>query len=82
VGWLGLILFVFIFITVLIRLWKKRADWLCLGLLASGIGLAFIGLLQPVWVDDAVSLVWWGLVAIALAGEDMYERKKTKQKTA
>jgi hypothetical protein len=25
-------------------------------------------LLQPVWVDDIVSIVWWGLAAIALAG--------------
>jgi hypothetical protein len=36
--------------------------------LASGIGLALIGLLLPVWVDDTVSIVWWGLAAIATGG--------------
>lgn len=66
-GWIGIGLFIAIFGLVLFGLWKKRADWLALGMFASGIGLGLIGLLQPVWVDDTVSIVWWGLAAIALA---------------
>ena len=66
VGWFGLILFVYIFILVILRLWKLRRDWLALGVLASGVGLALIGLLLPVWVDDTVSIIWWGLAAVAL----------------
>jgi hypothetical protein len=77
-GWLGLLLFLGIFTTVLVRLWRKRNEWLSLGVFASGVGLGLIGLLQPVWVDDTVSVVWWGLAAIALAGKGMYERKKSK----
>lgn len=67
-GWAGLAAFISLFGMVLVRLWRRRDDWLALGLFASGIGLASIGLLLPVWVDDTVSIVWWGLAAVALGG--------------
>ena len=65
-GWLGLGLFLVILFLVLRGLWRARADWLALGVFASGIGLALIGLLLPVWVDDAVGIIWWGLAAVVL----------------
>lgn len=77
-GWLGLGLFAALFVLILHRLWRGRSDWLSLGVFASGVGLGLIGLLQPVWVDDTVSIIWWGLAAIAFAGRASYERKKTK----
>lgn len=80
-GWLGLALFMFIFFAVLDRAWRGRKDWLALTVFASGFGLALIGLLQPVWVDDTVSIIWWGLAAIALAG-GKNEHKTGKQKAA
>jgi len=76
-GWLGLLLFLAIFILIMIRLWQSRRDWFALGIFASGIGLALIGLLQPVWVDDTVSIIWWGLAGIVLAG-GKYVRNKAK----
>lgn len=66
VGWLGLALFLAIFIVIMRRLWRLRSDPWALGLFASGVGLAMIGVLLPVWVDDTVSIVWWGLAAVAL----------------
>jgi len=66
IGWLGLAIFVFIFSSIQIRLWKLRNNWLALGVFASGIGLALIGILLPVWVDDTVAIIWWGLAAVAL----------------
>lgn len=69
VGWLGLALFITITIGVLTRLWQRRADWLALAVLASGIGMVVIGLLLPVWVDDTVSIVWWGLAGLAIGGK-------------
>lgn len=63
-GWLGLALFMGLYGGILWRLWRCRDDWLALGVFASGVGLAAIGLLLPVWVDDTVSIVWWGLAAI------------------
>lgn len=68
VGWIGLVLFLMIFWRVLKELWARRTDWLGLGVFASGIGLALIGLLLPVWVDDTVSIIWWGLAAVVIGG--------------
>ena len=65
-GWAGLVVFLLIFVGVLRRLWERRQDYLALGVLASGVGLALIGLLLPVWVDDTVAIIWWGLAAVAL----------------
>lgn len=78
-GWLGLLLFIGLFTAIMTRLWKLKKDWLALAVFASGIGLAAIGILQPVWVDDTVSIVWWGLAGIVLGGR---YGKQTKQKTA
>jgi hypothetical protein len=76
VGWLGLSLF-FIIIGIifhrLILICKK--DWLAMSVLASGVGLLFIGILLPVFVDDTVSILWWGLAGLALG----HKVKKTKK---
>jgi hypothetical protein len=77
-GWLAVILFVIIYVLLLRRLWQKRSDWLALGVFASGLGLAAVGLLLPVWADDTVSIIWWGLAAIALGGNN----GRTKHKKA
>jgi hypothetical protein len=68
VGWLGLAVFILIVIGVFIRLWQRRADWLALAVFASGIGLVLMNLLLPVWVDDTISIVWWGLAAVSIGG--------------
>jgi hypothetical protein len=65
-GWFGLVLFLFIFVSILKKLWQGKDDWLVIGVFASGIGLALIGLVLPVWVDDTVSIIWWGMAAVAL----------------
>lgn len=65
-GWLGLILFVVLYYLVLKQLWRKRSHWFELGVFASGLGLALIGLLLPVWADETVAIIWWGLAAVAL----------------
>jgi hypothetical protein len=67
-GWLGLGLFVAIFVMILARLWKARQSYVALGVFASGVGLVGIALLLPIWADDTIGIVWWGLAAVALAG--------------
>ena len=68
VGWLGLLAFLALFLLVVRRLWQRRnSDSLALGVLASGVALALIGILLPVWVDDTVSIVWWSLAAVVIA---------------
>ena len=77
-GWLGLALYICIFGLVMWRLWRLRKDWLALGVFAGGVGLALIGLLQPVWADDTVSMIWWGLAAIAIIAKERNGRQSTK----
>ena len=66
VGWLGLGLFVVIYSIIMATLWRLRQSYVALGVFASGVGLAIIGMLLPVWVDDTVSIIWWGLAALAI----------------
>ena len=68
IGWLGLAVFILIFIGVMNRLWVRRQDWLALGVFASGLGMAVIGLFLPVWTDDTVAIIWWGVAATVVAG--------------
>jgi hypothetical protein len=76
VGWAGLVLFVWLFGEVMRRLWQCRASAFALGTFATGWGLALIGLLLPVWTDDTVSMIWWGMAGVALASGV----KKVKQR--
>lgn len=66
-GWLGLLLFLGLFGYVMVLLWRRKRDWRAIGLFASGVGLALIGLLLPVWTDDTVALTWWALVGALVA---------------
>ncbi|MDN5275365.1 MAG: rane protein of unknown function [Candidatus Saccharibacteria bacterium] len=70
-GWVGLALFLGIFVSVLMSLWRGRADWLAFGVFASGIGLAIIGMVLPVWADDTIGIIWWGLAAIAVGSVEI-----------
>lgn len=82
VGWFGLALFLTLFFLVLHRLWLYRSNWLSLGIFTSGVGLAAIGILLPVWVDDTVAIIWWGLAALAIASGGNHVRKSTKRTRA
>lgn len=77
-GWLGLAVFVLIFVGIMNRLWVRRKDWLALGVFASGLGMAVIGIFLPVWTDDTVSIVWWGLAAVVIGG-GLYNNHKAKK---
>lgn len=81
VGWLGLGLFTWLYYVVMAALWRQRASWLALGVWASGVSLALIGLVLPVWVDDTVSIVWWGLAALVIA-KGMTHGTATNKKAA
>lgn len=66
-GWLGLASFIGLMVAVLAGLWQRRRDHVALVIVATGVGIALACLVLPVWADDTVSLVWWGLAAVALA---------------
>lgn len=79
-GWLGLALFITITWVVMVRLWSRRSDWMALGAFCSGLGLIVVGLLLPVWADDTVSIVWWGLAAVILVSGKETHGKATNKK--
>lgn len=81
-GWIGLALFAVLFILILEQLWRQRSDWLALAVFASGVGLALIGVLLPVWVDDTVSIIWWGLAGFIIGGSYVRTLDKTPKRTA
>jgi hypothetical protein len=66
-GWLGLLVLMGIFGLVAVELYQLRSvSRLALGLFASFIGLAVVGLLSHAWTDDTLAYLWWGLAGIAL----------------
>ena len=81
VGWLGLAAFVTLFGMVMQRLWRRRGDWLALAVFASGVGIAVAGIILPVWADDTVAIVWWGLAGIALTTSVVTRRKARHDRT-
>lgn len=67
VGLIGLLLYTIITLVVLRELWLRRADTLSAILLASFAGITAINMVSHAWTDDTLSLLWWGLAAVALA---------------
>ncbi len=87
-GWAGLAIFIALFGVIVVSLWRARINnWLAVAVLSCGIGLAIIGMLLPVWVDDTVSIIWWGLAGATVASisaimNDDHAKRTRKQKTA
>ncbi len=80
-GWLGLIVFMWLYGVILHRLWRTRSNPWALGMFASGIGMAVIGLVLPVWVDDTVSILWWGMAALTIGGSHVASTTNKKAAT-
>jgi hypothetical protein len=66
-GWLGMLLFIAICISIGKMLYVRRSDPLALALFASLIGITFVNLLSHAWTDDTLAYIWWGLAAVACA---------------
>jgi len=77
-GWLALVLFIVLVGILLKRAYNRRADPLALGVLASGIGLLVIGMFLPVFADDTVSIIWFGLAALVAGGIGYGKQHSTK----
>lgn len=77
-GWLGLALFLLLNGLVLRRLYERRREWLACAVFASGLGIAVANLFLPMWADDTISLVWWGLAGVALAVSVVKEKDRSE----
>ena len=74
-GVIGLVLQMMIFGIVLWKLYSHR-DNLSVGVLASGIGMAIIGMFLPVWADDTIGIIWWSLAGLTIATNKKKNNKK------
>lgn len=73
VGWIGLLLFIGLWVYVLYELLRKATP-MSTALGASGVGIMIAAMVLPVWADDTVALTWWGLAAAVLAVERKYKK--------
>lgn len=67
VGIFGLVLYLAITAGVGYRLFERRDELLAQVLFASLVGVTVINLMSHAWMDDTLSLMWWGLAGVALA---------------
>jgi hypothetical protein len=66
-GVIGLVVWLWMFGAIAVRLYLLRAYAPARIMVASGAGLAIIGVLLHVWADQPLAIVWWGLAAVACA---------------
>lgn len=81
VGVLGLVLYLSITAGVGYRLFERRQELLAQVLLASLIGITVINMVSHAWMDDTLSLMWWGLAGIALTPAIMKPRHEKQTKS-
>ncbi len=79
-GWLGLVLYLSILGAVMSRLWKSfTTDWVAAAAFSSGAGLLLASIFLPVFVDDTIAYIWWGLAGMAMAGTSRSRESFTRR---
>jgi O-antigen ligase len=84
VGIFGLVLYLAITIGVGYKLLEQRSELLPQVLFATLIGISVINLVSHAWMDDTLSLLWWGLAGIALTPiiKHKHEKQTKSEKLA
>lgn len=82
VGVFGLLIYLAITAGVGYRLFQRRSELLPQVLLASLIGISVINLMSHAWMDDTLSLMWWGLAGIALAAKTQARKLRQEPRTS
>lgn len=87
VGIIGLFIYLSIAFVVMIELFRRRQTVMASVLFASFIGISVASLVSHAWTDDTISLIWWGLAAIALTDSAIlkgvnHEKQKSQKKAA
>lgn len=65
VGVFGLIIYLAINFTILIKLYKNRKNTLHLMLFCSLIGIMVVNLFLMAWTDDTLAYLWWGILGMS-----------------
>ena len=72
IGWFGLLLYLMIFGFLLYFLaveYLQKRNYMALAVFSAGIACLVVGFVLPVWVDDTVAILWWGLAGIFCDGK-------------
>jgi len=65
-GVAGLLAYLAAVAWVAVYLWRARKDVLAQVLLSSLTGISAINVISHAWMDDTLSLLWWGLAGVAI----------------
>ncbi len=76
-GILGLLLFMSVAAMTALALWRQRSLDITAALLAGLAGLSIVGLLLPVWGDETVSMLWWGMAGLCVFPAIKKSRRKS-----
>ncbi len=74
-GWLGLIIYLWIQFIILKSLWRYRDNKLVLAFTASFIGISFINLLSFAWADDTMAYIFWGFAGLIISKQNLLNDK-------
>jgi O-Antigen ligase len=66
-GIIGGLIFIAICSMLSYELWKNKDNDIAKALLAGLIGVSFVALLLPVWEDETLSMLLWGLAGIVIS---------------
>lgn len=77
-GWLTIGLFIAINISVARLLWHIRTDKKAQIMLVSLLGITIINLVSHAWMDDTLSLLWWGLAGVVIGSHKSAFRRSQK----
>jgi len=81
VGVFGLFVLASFHILVAFELFRRREDDLAMTLFVSFVGISIINLVSHAWMDDTISMMWWGLAGVALAQPVIINNKRHEQKS-
>jgi hypothetical protein len=81
VGVFGLFVLATFHVLVAYELYKRREHDLALILFVSFVGISIINLVSHAWMDDTISMMWWGLAGIALSQPVIINNKRHEQKS-
>lgn len=65
-GVFGLALLLVIYYYVIRLLWSIKNNWLAVSLMSSFLGITVASMFWPVWSDETVSYIWWGVTGLVL----------------
>jgi hypothetical protein len=75
IGWLGLVFYLLLLTHVGVNLLKTKTK-LSYAVLSGLMSVSIIAMFWPVWTDETITLIWWGLAGVVLSTSIVQTPKK------